>query len=104
MKGISTNDAMFKLINNIKNCLDNNQKGIAVFLDLAKAFDTVPHGMLIDTLEHNGIRGTVLEVFKNYLSGRKQMVKIRNIFSDPLDVKIGIPQGTVLGPILLLLI
>ena len=56
--------------------------------------------MLINTLEHNGIKGTVLEVFKNNLLGRKQMVKIRNIFSDPLGVKIGIPQGMVLGPIL----
>lgn len=100
LRDVGTNDAMFELINNIKSSLDNGEKGIAVFLDLAKAFDTVPHGLLINALEQYGVRGVVLEVFKNYLMERRQVVKIRNVYSDPLEVKIGVPQGTVLGPLL----
>lgn len=100
IKTISTNDAIFHLTDNIKKCLDNNEKTIAVFLDLAKAFDTVPHIQLVNTLEYYGVRGVVLNVFRDYLRDRKQKVKIRNTTSDPLVVKIGIPQGTVLGPLL----
>lgn len=65
-----------------------------------KAFDIVPHQRLLDVLEHLGIRGTVLGVFQNYLLNRTQKVKIRDIISDPEPVLIGVPQGTVLGPIL----
>ena len=80
--------------------LNNNNKCIAVFLDLAKAFDTVPHKKLLDVLVKHGVRGTVLDVFKSYLSERHQVVKIRNNLSDQEIIKIGVPQGTVLGPVL----
>lgn len=95
-----TSDAMFEIVNSIKNGLEKNNKCIAVFLDLAKAFDTVPHNRLLEVLEHYGIRGVVLEVFKNYLNNRKQIVGIRDSLSEPLNTQLGIPQGTVLGPLL----
>lgn len=102
-EGISTTDAIFKLTNHLYNNLENNKKTIAIFLDLAKAFDTVSHKILLRKLENVGIRGIVLDLFKSYLTNRLQRVKINNDFSHPETVAYGIPQGTVLGPILFLL-
>lgn len=98
--GLSTTDAIYELTKNITNNLDNGNKCLAVFLDLAKAFDTVPHDALIDVLHLYGVRGSVLRVFESYLSDRNQIVKIQGTHSDPLTVRIGIPQGTVIGPLL----
>ena len=99
-EGLSTDDAMYEVIKEVTDNLDKSKKCIAVFLDLAKAFDTVPHEELLNVLKHYGVRGTVLKVFKSYLTNRSQCVKIRNVLSDPKNVQIGVPQGTVLGPIL----
>lgn len=99
-EGKSTSDAMYELINEIKNNLDNKKKCIAIFLDLAKAFDTVPHGKLLDVLQQYGVRGTALDVFKSYLTNRQQVVRVRREISDKLVTQIGVPQGTVLGPLL----
>ena len=65
-----------------------------------KAFDTVAHDILLNILEKYGVRGTVLDVFRNYLQDRVQYVKVGETLSEPEIVKIGIPQGTVLGPTL----
>ena len=94
---------MHTLITAVVNNLNSNKKCLAVFLDLAKAFDTVPHGKLIQILHSQGIRGIPHEMFKNYLSERVQMVKINNTLSDKKTIRIGVPQGTVLGPILFIL-
>ncbi|CAH1102642.1 unnamed protein product [Psylliodes chrysocephalus] len=91
-KGISTCDAMYELIFNIKNSLENENKNISIFIDLAKAFDTVPHKQLLNVLEHYGIRGLVLKIFENYLHERTQIVKIRNEFSNPVKIQIGVPH------------
>lgn len=99
-EGRNSSDAMYYLTEEIRNNLDCDKKCLAVFLDLAKAFDTVPHQKLLDVLLNNGVRGTVLKVFENYLTGRKQQTKIGSTLSDPSIVRIGVPQGTVLGPIL----
>lgn len=101
--GTSTCDAMYELVDQITSNLNNGKKSIAVFLDLAKAFDTVPHDMLIKTLEKSSIRGPVLDIFRSYLTNRNQFLKISNSLSDPLKTTIGIPQGTVLGPILFII-
>lgn len=101
--GLSTTDAMCELCNCITRTLDEGKKTLAVFLDLAKAFDTVPHELLLEVLHTYGIRGPVLNVLSSYLIDRKQVVKIGDVVSDPLKIKIGIPQGTVLGPILFIL-
>lgn len=99
----STKDAIYKLTSTVNNCINNSKKCISVFLDLAKAFDTVSHTKLLQKLENIGIRGTALDVFGSYLKDRKQYVKIEKNISEPEIVKTGIPQGTVIAPILFLI-
>lgn len=98
--GLSTADSIYEVVKNITDNLNNGKKCLAVFLDLARAFDTVPHDSLLRVLHSYGVRGTVLNVFENYLTKRQQKVRINGILSDAVEVKIGVPQGTVLGPIL----
>lgn len=101
-ENVSTTDAIQVLVEGIIRSLDDNKKVLTVFLDLAKAFDTVDHHLLFERLDEVGIRGVALNLIKNYLSGRIQRVKMGDVLSKPLQIDIGIPQGTVLGPILFL--
>jgi hypothetical protein len=74
---------------------------VAVFLDLKRAFETIDRQILIEKLQcQYNITGTILEWFKSYLSNRKQKVKYGDILSDDVLVEYGVPQGTVLGPLL----
>lgn len=91
------------MLSTVRESLNVGERCVAVFLDLAKAFDTVPHDRLIKKLENYGVRGIASKLFLSYLQGRLQTVRMGNSCSDPLGVKIGIPQGTVLGPILFVL-
>lgn len=99
----STSDAIFKLTRNLYNSLDSGLRTLAIYIDLAKAFDTVDHEILLDKLEKIGIRGICLNLFKTYLIGRLQTVKINNTLSKTWLITCGVPQGTVLGPILFLI-
>ena len=83
--------------------LDSNSYAVGIFLDLSKAFDTVNHTNLLSKLEHYGIRGIALKWFKNYLSDRYQYVSIENLDSRKQKITCGVPQGSILGPILFLL-
>ena len=76
---------------------------MGVFLDLFKAFNTVNHAVLLHKLQHYRIRGIVLEWFINYLQSRKQAVKYKTTKSDSLTISCGVPQGSVLGPLLILI-
>ena len=76
---------------------------IGVFIDLAKAFDTVDHQILLQKLERYGIRGVALNYFRDYLSNRQQFVTINGTSSSRTYIKCGVPQGSVLGPLLFLL-
>ena len=76
---------------------------LGVFIDLSKAFDTIDRSKLISKLHNYGIRGNALELIKSYLSDRKQYVKVLDEESSELDVIYGVPQGSVLGPLLFLL-
>lgn len=98
-KDMSTNDALQLFSDSIFENLDSSKPTIAVFLDLAKAFDTVDYNKLFMKLEKIGIRGMALNLIKNYLTNRKQVVKLEEVYSDELVVRIGIPQGTILGPL-----
>ena len=82
---------------------DDPEYTIFIFLDLKKAFDTVSHSILLEKLKHYGFRGLSNLWFTNYLNGRKQVVSINGIDSDSLEICVGVPQGSVLGPLLFLL-
>lgn len=96
----STEDALFTCLNSIYSSVDKNKKTLAIFLDLAKAFDTVSHQNLLDKLQSYGIRGLPFKLLQSFITGRKQCVKINNITSPSAIISTGVPQGTVLGPIL----
>ncbi|KAG7310313.1 hypothetical protein JYU34_003072 [Plutella xylostella] len=100
--GKSTDDAVHKLTDYIARNLDKGQKTCGIFLDLAKAFDTVSVPILLNKLHNIGIRGTQLKLFEDYLSERSQRVQINEYISCDLTVRYGVPQGSILGPILFL--
>ena len=95
--------AVNSLVNNIVKCLGNKEVGFCILLDYAKAFDTVNHEILLSKLEHYGIRGIALDWFKSYLSDRMQCTEIGDTQSKLDYVKCGVPQGSILGPLLFLL-
>lgn len=102
-RGISTEDAVTSITKHITKHLDKGTKCIAVFLDLKKAFDTVSVPILTAKLEKIGIRKTQLSIFKDYLTHRKQKVKLENCMSDDLEVTCGVPQGSVLASTMFLI-
>ena len=98
-----TEYAVNSLLNNITSSLENHETGICIFLDFAKAFDTVNHEILLKKLEYYGIRGIAQKWFKSYLSNRMQSTEIGGVQSSLNQIKCGVPQGSVLGPLLFLL-
>lgn len=102
-KGISTEDAVSSLVRRVCSLLDDGNPCIGVFLDLAKAFDTVSTPILLEKLHKMGIRGTVLAWFQSYLSHRQQYLKVGTHRSSPRTVSFGVPQGSILGPTLFLM-
>lgn len=100
--GKSTDAAVHELTDHLVQNIDSGKKCIGVFLDLAKAFDTVSIPLLINKLEAMGIRDKQLQLFKSYLSGRKQSVRIDEFTSKEETINYGIPQGSILGPTLFL--
>ena len=102
-KNHSTNHALLNLTEEIRDALDNNSFAAGVFVDLQKAFDTVDHTILLNKLNYYGIRGLANNWFKSYLSNRKQYVSINGFESDVAIMKYGVPQGSVLGPLLFII-
>lgn len=98
-EGVGTTDAINTLLREVTSNINQDKKCIAVFLDLAKAFDTVSHKILLRILESNGVRGTALGLCASYLNDREQQTKIENVLSESRKINTGVPQGTVLGPI-----
>jgi hypothetical protein len=99
----STELAIIELVDKITQAIDKGEYTIGIFLDLSKAFDTINHKILIQKLEHYGIRGITRQWFEDYLKNRKQIVKYNHVKSKAMIIKSGVPQGSILGSILFLL-
>ena len=102
-KNYSTSLALLSLTENIKQEIDKGRFGCGIFIDFQKAFDTVDHNILLEKLHHYGIRGISNNWFKSYLNDRKQYVTINGYNSDFASIECGIPQGSILGPLLFLI-
>ncbi len=97
----STETALTRVHNDIMLAMDNQKVVLLLLLDLSAAFDTVDHEIMLSRLEHRfGVKGTALAWFRSYLTGRSQSVLIQGTHSAEQVLKFGVPQGSVLGPIL----
>lgn len=103
MKNIGTKDALCQLTKILNENMDKSIPSIVTFLDLAKAFDSVDHKILLQKLFRHGIRGKAYSLLVNYLQDRFQRVRINKIASNYKRIEIGVPQGTILGPLLFIL-
>ena len=99
----STIHPIIQFQNFITKTLNKKEHAIAIFCDLRKAFDTVDHKILLNKLKNKGVTGMELNWFKSYLDERKQFVSIDDICSTLINITIGVPQGSVLGPLLFLI-
>ena len=99
----STSHALISITEKIQKALDSGQFACGVFIDLQKAFDTVDHDILLNKLLHYGVRGSANSWFKTYMTKRQQSVSINGFKSNPKFIDFGVPQGSVLGPLLFLI-
>ena len=102
-KGHSCEFAAMEVTDKIFNSLDRKKLPIALFLDFSKAFDTINHNILINKLKHYGVTGTALKWFNCYLTNRKQFVLYKGKMSEESIITTGVPQGSILGPLLFII-
>ena len=98
-RGYSREAVLLHLIESWKQDLDKGKTVGSVRLDLSKAFDLIPHNLLLDKLRAYGLSTQSLNLIKHYLSGRRQGVKVTDARSDTGKIYRGVPQGSVLGPL-----
>ena len=99
----STEMAILDVLSGIIYAIEKSHFSVNVFLDLSKAFDTVNHDILLSKLEHCGVRGLALDWFRSYLSKRRQFVSYNSHHSTEKIITCGVPQGSVLGPLLFII-
>lgn len=102
-EGLSTNIAIACLTDKIKSSIDRGNVAAAVFIDFSKAFDTIDHDILFIKLERYGITGPALTLLRSFLLNRQQVVSISTATSPPVIINRGVPQGSILGPLLFLI-
>ena len=102
-KKYSIEMALAHLSNKLTTGIDANNTTIGIFIDLSKAFDTINHNILLNKIEHYGIRGTPNKLIRNYLTNRKQYIIYNGTKSNQININYGVPQGSILGPLLFLL-
>ena len=99
----STEYAALEVIDRVMTSMDRNDVPFNIYIDLSKAFDTLDHTILLEKLSYYGINGISLDLMRSYLSNRKQFVEIDNVKSETIITDTGVPQGSVLGPLLFII-
>ncbi len=99
-RGHGCQTTLLRLLEDWRTALDKNHYIAAVLMDLSKAFDCLPHEILLDKLSAYGVSNHSVLILKSYLSNRKQKIKINSILSSWADIHKGVPQGSILGPLL----
>ena len=102
-KNHSTEYAALEFVDRIAKDIEAKKVPLSVFIDLSKAFDTLDHEILLKKLKYYGITGVALSWFRSYLSNRQQMVNFEGILSVKLELRTGVPQGSILGPLLFII-
>ena len=100
----STQDALFKLLQSWQKELDYGGFVGTILMDLSKAYDCISHELLVAKLECYGLDELSLKLILDYLSNRKQRTKVGSSFSYWFDISVGVPQGSILGPLLIYLL
>ncbi len=102
-KKFSTASAMCHITDNLFKARDESLVGILILLDYSKAFDTINHKLLIAKLKYYGFSDTANELVKSYLTDRTQCVKVNNTLSSQKSIGAGVPQGSIIGPLLFII-
>ena len=99
-QNLSTDFALLELSDKIAEAIDRKKFMIGIFVDVSKAFDTLNHNILLQKLISYGIRGSVNDWFRSYLEDREQFVLLNDVSSNKRKITTGVPQGSILGPLL----
>ena len=103
IKNRSTEHAALELIDRVITEIDKGEIPFNIYIDLSKTFETLDHAILMDKLNYYGVQGTSLDLLRSYLVKRKQYVQIGEVKSDITYLSTGVPQGSIFGPLLLII-